>query len=57
MSDFPEYRNYIAGEFRASVDSFEVENPATGEVIATVPKASSQDVEDAVAAAVAAKKS
>ena len=50
------YKNYIAGEFRGTDEAIEVRNPATDEVIAAVPRATEKDVDDAVAAAKAAKK-
>lgn len=50
------YQNYIAGEFRDADDQIEVRNPATDEVVALVPRSTDQDVDDAVAAALAAKK-
>ena len=50
------YQNYIAGEFRGTDEAIEVRNPATDEVIAAVPRATEKDVDDAVAAAKAAKK-
>ena len=49
------YQNYIAGEFRGTDEAIEVRNPATDEVIAAVPRATEKDVDDAVAAAKAAK--
>ncbi|MFS8640535.1 MAG: aldehyde dehydrogenase family protein, partial [Symbiobacteriaceae bacterium] len=50
------YRMYIGGEWReaASGRRFDVTNPATGEVIATVPDASAEDARAAIAAAHAA---
>ena len=50
------YKNYIAGEFRGTDEAIEVRTPATDEVIAAVPRATEKDVDDAVAAAKAAKK-
>ncbi len=50
------YKNYIAGEFRGTDEAIEVRNPTTDEVIAAVPRATEKDVDDAVAAAKAAKK-
>ncbi len=50
------YRNYIAGEWTdsSSGSTFDVLNPATGEVIATFPESSASDMEAAVRAARAA---
>ena len=47
------YKNYIGGEWvdAASGESFEVENPSTGELIATVPKGGREDAHAAIAAA------
>jgi betaine-aldehyde dehydrogenase/aminobutyraldehyde dehydrogenase len=47
------YKNLIGGEWvdAASGETMEVLNPATGEVIAEVPRGSEEDVERAVAAA------
>ncbi len=44
---------YIGGQWRAATSgrTIEVENPATGQVVATVPEASLEDVDAAVAAA------
>ena len=43
---------YVAGEWRGSAVEDEVTSPYTGEVVATVPRASAEDVERALAAAV-----
>lgn len=52
------YSNYINGEFVASSgDSIEVFNPATQELVGTVPNATASDVDSAVAAASAASAS
>jgi 1-pyrroline dehydrogenase len=50
------YKNFIGGEWvdSASGETMEVLNPATGEVIAEVPRGTSEDVDRAVAAAKAA---
>ncbi|WP_375220856.1 NAD-dependent succinate-semialdehyde dehydrogenase [Symbiobacterium thermophilum] len=50
------YRMYIEGEWREAVSGrrFEVTNPATGEVIATVPDAGREDARAAIEAAHAA---
>ena len=45
------YLNYIAGEWRDAEKSIEVENPATGKVIASMACASMADIELAVARA------
>ncbi len=48
-------KNYIDGEWVASSgESLEVDNPATGEVIARVPLSTAEEVDQAVAAAKAA---
>lgn len=51
------YRNYIGGRFVDSTHSAQIEvmNPATGEILATVPESSSSDVDEAVQAATAAR--
>ena len=51
-----ETRNLIDGRWRTSADSasFDVDNPATGAVLATVPSAAVEDVQDAVDAAASA---
>jgi succinate-semialdehyde dehydrogenase / glutarate-semialdehyde dehydrogenase len=51
-----ETRNLIDGQWRDSADgtTFEVDDPATGEILATLPSAAVQDVRDAVDAAAAA---
>jgi len=51
-----QYKNFIGGEWvdSASGETMEVLNPATGEVIAEVPRGTAEDVERAVAAAKAA---
>ena len=52
-SDYPTVRQYIAGQWRAGGQGVaaEVRNPATGQVLAEVPRASTQDLDDALAAA------
>ena len=47
------YRQFIGGEFveSASGETLEIENPANGQVIATVPASSPEDVDRAVEAA------
>ncbi|MDQ3891045.1 MAG: aldehyde dehydrogenase family protein [Actinomycetota bacterium] len=42
---------YVAGEWRGGAAEDEVRNPYSGEVVATVPRATGQDVERALAAA------
>ncbi|MDQ4082116.1 MAG: aldehyde dehydrogenase family protein, partial [Actinomycetota bacterium] len=44
---------YVAGEWRGSTVADEVRNPYTGEALDAVPRASLEDVERALAAAVA----
>lgn len=53
---YPAVRQYIAGQWRAAGPggASQVRNPATGEVLAEVPRASRQDLDDALAAANAA---
>jgi aldehyde dehydrogenase (NAD+) len=50
------YRNYIGGEWvdAAGSETFESRDPATGELIGAFPRSTEQDVDRAVAAAVAA---
>ena len=58
-TDLAEPRAYIAGEWRDTVASgktFDVVNPANGEVIATLPDCGKEEVEEAVAAAYEAQK-
>ena len=45
-----EYRNYINGEWVASTGTtlLDVENPATGEVLAKVPLSTAKDVDSAM---------
>jgi acyl-CoA reductase-like NAD-dependent aldehyde dehydrogenase len=52
-TDVKHYKNYIGGEWvdSASGESFDVINPATEEVVATVPKGGREDAQRAVAAA------
>ncbi len=57
MAELTTYRNYVAGEFRATDQTIPVENPATGEVLAYAPRATPADVDDALQAAFDAKKS
>ncbi|MDA9574673.1 aldehyde dehydrogenase family protein, partial [Porticoccaceae bacterium] len=45
------WQNFIAGSWVDSSTSIEVENPATGEIFATVARASLADMETAVSAA------
>jgi acyl-CoA reductase-like NAD-dependent aldehyde dehydrogenase len=51
--DVKAYRNYIGGEWidAASGDTFEVENPSSGETIAIVPRGGREDAHRAIAAA------
>jgi betaine-aldehyde dehydrogenase len=48
------YKNYVNNEWVDAAGEREIVNPATGEVIATVPEAGKKDVDRAVAAARAA---
>jgi acyl-CoA reductase-like NAD-dependent aldehyde dehydrogenase len=50
------FQNYIGGEWvdSASGESFETRSPATGETLGVFPRSSAQDVDRAVAAALAA---
>src|SRR5947207_10846823 len=52
----PEFENYVTGAWRRATasDYAEVMNPATGELLARTPLASSADVDAAVQAAAAA---
>jgi aldehyde dehydrogenase (NAD+) len=51
--DVKAYRNYVGGEWveAATGETFDVENPSTGETIATVPKGGREDAQQAIAAA------
>ena len=51
--DVKAYKNYIGGEWveAASGETFEVENPSSGEIVATVPKGGREDAQRAIAAA------
>ena len=51
MSTSSNYQNYVAGEFRASAEYYDVENPATQELVDRAPVATMEDVEAAVSAA------
>jgi succinate-semialdehyde dehydrogenase/glutarate-semialdehyde dehydrogenase len=55
-SAYPTVRQFIAGQWRAGGQGVaaEVRNPATGQVLAEVPRASTQDLDDALAAAASA---
>ncbi len=52
----PEFKLYIGGEWKAasSGGTIAVENPATGESLGAIPKATSEDIDEAVACAKAA---
>ena len=50
-------QNYINGKFESIDSTIEDVNPATGEVIAQIPKSGSLEVENAVVAADSARKS
>ncbi|MCW2616743.1 MAG: aldehyde dehydrogenase [Frankiales bacterium] len=47
----PHYEMYIDGEYVDSADRYEIRSPATEELVATVAKATTADVDSAVAAA------
>jgi succinate-semialdehyde dehydrogenase/glutarate-semialdehyde dehydrogenase len=51
MTTYPELKLYINGQWRDTVESLPVINPATEEVIGQVPVAGTGDLDDAVAAA------
>ena len=50
------YQNYINGRFTASSEHIDVFNPANGELLAKIPASSSEDLDQAFAAARAAQK-
>ena len=52
-ADVKQFKNYIGGEWTdaASGETFEIVNPATEEVVATVPRAGREDAQRAIAAA------
>ena len=52
MSDYPDLRLYIDGAWRTTGDALSVVDPATEEVIGSVPVAGPGDLDDAVKAAV-----
>ncbi|MDP6975693.1 MAG: NAD-dependent succinate-semialdehyde dehydrogenase [Acidimicrobiales bacterium] len=52
MSDYPDLRLYIDGAWRTTGDTLPVVDPATEEVIGSVPVAGPGDLDDAVKAAV-----
>src|SRR5215510_12504528 len=56
VNGVPRYRHFINGQWTDSTvkEWIEVENPATGAVIATVPKGSADDADRALVAAAAA---
>jgi len=43
---------YVNGQWRSGTDSLEIRSPYSNEVVDTVPWATAQDAEDALAAAV-----
>ena len=45
------WKNFIAGQWVDSVETLAIENPATGEIFATIASATVSDVEAAVIAA------
>ncbi len=53
--DQRQVRNFIGGEWVASKETMKAINPATGEAIASLPKSSADEVNQAVAAAKAAR--
>jgi lactaldehyde dehydrogenase/glycolaldehyde dehydrogenase len=57
VNNVPRYRHFINGQWTDSTvkEWIEVENPATGAVIATVPKGSADDADRALVAAAAAQ--
>lgn len=57
VNGVPRYRHFINGQWTESTvkEWIEVENPATGAVIATVPKGSADDADRALVAAAAAQ--
>ena len=57
VNGVPRYRHFINGQWTDSTvkEWIEVENPATGAVIATVPKGSADDADRALVAAAAAQ--
>lgn len=57
MIDAKNLKNYNAGEFRDAEEHLDVLNPATDEVIASVPRATEHDADDAMQAAWDARKS
>tara|TARA_B100001079_G_scaffold254768_1_gene249809 strand:- start:36 stop:1469 length:1434 start_codon:yes stop_codon:yes gene_type:complete len=50
-------RNFINGNFESSSETIDDTNPATGEVIATIPRSNSTDIQKAVDAASKARQS
>src|SRR5260370_6131964 len=50
----PHYSLFIDGEWVDSPEHYEIRSPATGELVATVAKGSTQHIDQAVAAAKAA---
>lgn len=54
MADSAQYRMLVAGKLTGAAERFEVINPATEQVIASVPDASQADLDAAIAAARAA---
>lgn len=51
MSTYPDLHLYIDGQWRKTADDLPVLNPATEEEIGRLPRASKQDLDDALAAA------
>ena len=50
--DVKAYRNYIGGEWveASGGETFEVENPSSGDIVATVPKGGREDAHAAITA-------
>lgn len=51
MTDYPELKLYIDGQWRSTADSLAVVNPATEEEIGRLPHATPEDLDDAIASA------
>ncbi len=53
MTEYPELRLYINGEWRSTAETLPVVNPSTEEEVGRVPVATAEDLDDALAAAAA----
>lgn len=53
MTDYPELRLHIGGEWRTTTDTIDVVNPATEEIIGSLPVAGTRELDDAIEAATA----